>query len=398
MDNLVYTQNNIKQENNNMVAARIPGLIWIFVAFNASLFLQIEGGSSFLHYASFSILIIVFSILYWFSNRFLPRRAWIYFIVQGLIVYGSAFFMYDMYATIIALFPLLLGQVVGMTGQKRGAFFLILAGLSLIASVIILPKENLLFYFIVAIPATVIIVAYAAIFFKQVNARIRTQHILQELEEVHHQVENLTLYSERQRMARDLHDTLAQGIAGIKMQLEAINAHLSNGNQERAQQIVQLAMKGASSVLADSRIVIDDLRLHEENIDLEYILRENTQQFTIATGIPCSLDYAVVQSLSPKITEHFSRIVSECLLNIARYSKASEVTVSITGTLDNFIHLKIEDNGVGFDLEEVSNKQGHYGLIGMKERVRILGGEIYISSILSEGTTVAVSIPENGEG
>ncbi|WP_175074949.1 sensor histidine kinase [Terribacillus sp. AE2B 122] len=398
MDNLVYTQNNIKQENNNMVAARIPGLIWIFVAFNASLFLQIEGGSSFLHYASFSILIIVFSILYWFSNRFLPRRAWIYFIVQGLIVYGSAFFMYDMYATIIALFPLLLGQVVGMTGQKRGAFFLILAGLSLIASVIILPKENLLFYFIVAIPATVIIVAYAAIFFKQVNARIRTQHILQELEEVHHQVENLTLYSERQRMARDLHDTLAQGIAGIKMQLEAINAHLSNGNQERAQQIVQLAMKGASSVLADSRIVIDDLRLHEENIDLEYILRENTQQFTIATGIPCSLDYAVVQSLSPKITEHFSRIVSECLLNIARYSKASEVSVSITGTLDNFIHLKIEDNGVGFDLEEVSNKQGHYGLIGMKERVRILGGEIYISSILSEGTTVTVSIPENGEG
>ncbi|WP_366249362.1 sensor histidine kinase [Terribacillus aidingensis] len=320
-----------------------------------------------------------------------------YFGVQGLIVYGSAFFMYNVSATIIALFPLLLGQLVGMVGRNRVAFFVILSGLSIIASVIIIPNEDLFTYFVIVIPATLIIVAYAAIFFKQVNARIRTQQILQELEEAHHQVENLTLYSERQRMARDLHDTLAQGIAGIKMQLEAINAHLSNGNQERAQQIAQLAMKGASSVLADSRIVIDDLRLHEENIDLEYILRENTQQFTTATSIPCSLKYAVVQSLSPKITEHLSKIVSECLLNIARYSKASEASVSITGTLDNRIRLEVEDNGVGFDAEEISNKQGHYGLIGMKERVRILGGEIHISSTLGEGTTVTVSIPENGE-
>lgn len=397
MDNHVYTQNNIKQENNNMVAARIPGLIWIFVTFTASLIIQIVSGSSVLHCTSFSLLIIMFSTLYWFSNRFLPRRAWMYFVVQGLIVYGSAFLMYNVSVTIIALFPLLLGQLVGMVGRNRLAFFVILAGLSIIASVIIIPKESLFTYFVIVIPATLIIVAYAAIFFKQVNARIRTQQILQELEEAHHQVENLTLYSERQRMARDLHDTLAQGIAGIKMQLEAINVHLSNGNHERAQQIAQLAMKGASSVLADSRIVIDDLRLHEENIDLEYILRENTQQFTTATSIPCSLNYAVVQSLSPKITEHLSKIVSECLLNIARYSKASEASVSITGTLDNRIRLEVEDNGVGFDAEEISNKQGHYGLIGMRERVRILGGEMHISSTLGVGTTVTVSIPENGE-
>nr|WP_318540652.1 sensor histidine kinase [Terribacillus saccharophilus] len=397
MNNHVYTQNNIKQENNNMVAARIPGLIWIFVTFTASLVIQIVSGSSVLHSTSFSLLIIMFSTLYWFSNRFLPRRAWMYFVVQGLIVYGSAFLMYNVSVTIIALFPLLLGQLVGMVGRNRVAFFVILSGLSIIASVIIIPNEGLFTYFVIVIPATLIIVAYAAIFFKQVNARIRTQQILQELEEAHHQVENLTLYGERQRMARDLHDTLAQGIAGIKMQLEAINAHLTSGNQERAQQIAQLAMKGASSVLADSRIVIDDLRLHEENIDLEYILRENTQQFTTATSIPCSLNYAVVQSLSPKITEHLSKIVSECLLNIARYSKASEVSVSITGTLDNRIRLEVEDNGVGFDAEEISNKQGHYGLIGMRERVRILGGEIHISSTLGEGTTVTVSIPEKGE-
>lgn len=211
MDNYADHQNNIKQEYNNMVAARIPGLIWIFIAFTASMFLQIGAGSSFLHYGLFSLLILTFSILYWFSDRFLPKRAWMYFVVQGMIVYGSAFFMYDLYATIIALFPLLLGQVIGMVGQKRSAFFVILIGLSIIASIIIVPKESLFIFFVVAVPSTIIIVAYAAIFFKQVNGRIRTQQFLQELEEVHHQVENLTLHHERQRMARDLHDTLAQG-------------------------------------------------------------------------------------------------------------------------------------------------------------------------------------------
>ncbi|MEC0304891.1 sensor histidine kinase, partial [Terribacillus saccharophilus] len=325
------------------------------------------------------------------------KRPWTYFIIQGLIVYGSAFFMYDLFATIILLFPLLLGQVVGMTGQKRSAFFVILTGLSVIASVVIVPKENLILYFVVIIPATVIIVAYAGIFFKQVNARIRTQQILQELEEAHHQVENLTLYSERQRMARDLHDTLAQGIAGIKMQLEAINAHLSNDNYERAQQITHLAMKGASSVLADSRIVIDDLRLYEGTIDLEFILRDHSQKFTAATGIPCNLNYAIVRSVSPIIIEHVSKIVSECLLNIARYAEASEVAVSITTAKDNGLYLEVVDNGIGFDVEESLNKQGHYGLIGLKERVRILNGHIQIFSAVGEGTKVTVSIPQKGE-
>ncbi|MFP7494720.1 sensor histidine kinase [Terribacillus saccharophilus] len=393
MDNYIEKQNNIKQENNNMVAARIPGLIWIFIAFIASMFLQIEAGSSFLLYGTFSLLILIFSILYWFSDRFLPKRAWMYFVVQGMIVYGSAFFMYDLYATIIALFPLLLGQVVGMVGQKRIAFFLILISLSIIASVIIVPKESLFIFFVGAIPSTVIIVGYAAIFFKQVNGRIRTQQFLEELEEAHHQVENLTLHHERQRMARDLHDTLAQGIAGIKMQLEAINAHLTNGNYERAQQITHLAIEGAGTVLADSRLVIDDLRLHEESTDLEYILRDNIQQFTTATGISCHLDFAIVHSVSPKVTEHCSRIVSECLLNVARYAKATEVTVIATAKHGKDIYLEVSDNGIGFQVDQVLHKQGHYGLIGMKERVRILGGRITIDSQIGQGTKIAVSIP-----
>ncbi|MEC0304435.1 hypothetical protein P4686_15650, partial [Terribacillus saccharophilus] len=74
MDNHMYTQNNERKGNNNMVAARIPGLIWIYVAFTASLIIQIVSGSSFLHYASFSFLIIIFSVLYWVSNRFLLKR------------------------------------------------------------------------------------------------------------------------------------------------------------------------------------------------------------------------------------------------------------------------------------------------------------------------------------
>lgn len=390
-------QNNVIKESNNMLAARTPGVIWILVIYTTSLIILFMSDSSILLFLLFGLLILTFSILYWFSNLLLLSKGWIYFIVQGLIVFGSTSLLSNNYIITFALFPLLLGQVVGMVGKNRMIFFIILSSLFVIASLTLIPLEDLLFYFAIIIPAVLVIVSYAAIFFKQVNMRIRTQQILHELEEAHYQVEKLTLYSERQRMARDLHDTLAQGIAGIKMQLEASNAHLTIGNHERAQHIIQLAMQGASSVLADSRIVIDDLRIYEADIDLGYILKENIQQFTTSTGIPCSLNYAIVTSISPTLTEHLSKIVSECLLNILKHSKASEVSVSVTTSMDDSIYLKIIDNGVGFNKEYISTKQGHYGLIGMKERVRILGGQIDIDSTLGEGTTVTVSIPKNGE-
>lgn len=95
--------------------------------------------------------------------------------------------------------------------------------------------------------------AFAIMFFRQVHERQRIQSFLQDLQEAHKKVEELTLANERQRMARDLHDTLAQGVAGLIMRLEAADAHLSRGNTERTGEIIKQSMQQARRTLADAR-------------------------------------------------------------------------------------------------------------------------------------------------
>ena len=102
---------------------------------------------------------------------------------------------------------------------------------------------------------------------RQADARVKAQELLAELEAANRrltesadQIEDLTLANERQRMARELHDTLAQGLAGLILQLEAADSHLASGHPDRAQAIVQQAMTRARETLAESRRAIDGLR------------------------------------------------------------------------------------------------------------------------------------------
>ncbi|UPK47383.1 hypothetical protein KET34_18125 [Paenibacillus pabuli] len=97
-----------------------------------------------------------------------------------------------------------------------------------------------------------VVISYVSLFYRQVNARVRTQNFLRELELAHQKVEELTLTGERQRMARDLHDTLAQGLAGIIMQLEAASIHQEKGNQLKVQEIIRNARVQARQSLADT--------------------------------------------------------------------------------------------------------------------------------------------------
>ncbi|MFS0562744.1 sensor histidine kinase [Terribacillus sp. 179-K 1B1 HS] len=386
-----------KRENTNMIAARMPGLIWIFVSYLVSVLLQINSNVSILHYIFFTILVFLFSVIYSRSHIFLPKRAWMYFVVQGMIVYGCTFFMYDQYVSIVLLFPLLLGQVIGMVGQKRWIFFSLLLGLFFLATLINVPSDILLLFLGVSLPVVLIIVGYAANFFKLVDAKNKTENFLAELEAAHTKVEQLTIHNERQRMARDLHDTLAQGLSAFKMQAEAINAHLAKGNYERAREITRLAMEQATTVLADSRLVIDNLRMYTDNTDLEHHIESQIKQFTMATGIPVNFDYTISEPVYPKLVEHCSRIVSECLLNIARYAKASEVHVILKKESNKTMSLEIIDDGVGFKLESALRKPGHYGLVGIKERTRILGGKVSILSKELKGTKIRIIIPLKGD-
>ena len=196
-------------------------------------------------------------------------------------------------------------------------------------------------------------------------------------------IESLTLQNERQRMARELHDTLAQGVAGLVLQLEAVKAHLNSNRNERAMSIVEQSIARARSTLAESRAAIDDLRASSNNVADS--VKENIERFTQATGIPCESEVFVREhQLASETINHSLNILNESLTNIARHAQASNVTVKFI-IQNQTLELEVRDNGKGFDTSQTVS--GHYGLVGMHERARLTGGQLAVESN-SNGTCV----------
>ena len=170
-------------------------------------------------------------------------------------------------------------------------------------------------------------------------------------------IESLTLQNERQRMARELHDTLAQGVAGLVLQLEAVKAHLSSNRKERAAEIVEQSIARARSTLAESRAAIDNLRaVHFNAMDA---VREQVEHFKQSTGMACEEELSVTENqLDSEIIDHTMNILSESLTNISRHAQATQVKVKFF-IQNQTLELEVRDNGKGFDVKQET--KGHYG-------------------------------------
>lgn len=353
---------------------------------------------------TFTGLMIVHGILHWLSPHLTYKTLLtpLYALIQsGLAL--TLVLISDSYALSYGLFAPLLGEILGMFRRSKQAilysvFFLVVSFLSYsIARDMALPWE----WIITAIPIAVFVWLYVSLYTKQVQAREQAQELLTELEEAHHQlseyaaqVEDLTLSTERQRMARELHDTLAQGLAGLILQLEAADSHISSDHPQKAQTIIQQAMVRARTTLAEARRAIGDLRDTQSPTDLAEDIREQADRFSHDTGIPCALDLCAPEMLSPDVAENALRAVSEGLINIARHADATQAFVNMTCD-DHQLEITIRDNGIGFGPEDCVGRAGHYGLLGMRERARILGGSLEIESGSSQGTTLRLAMPLN---
>jgi NarL family two-component system sensor histidine kinase YdfH len=219
-----------------------------------------------------------------------------------------------------------------------------------------------------------------------------------ELEEVHRglsaasrQIADLTRLAERQRLARELHDTLSQGLVGFKLQLEAIDALLTRHQANQAQEIVRQAMSRIQQTLIEARGAIDDLRKMPVAPIIEAV-QEMVQRFTTATGIACQVDLTVLEALPVSFHESLLRVIGEGLTNIARHARAQQVWIRASRA-NELIHLELRDDGAGFDLATYEPQPGHYGLLGLRERARLLGGELKIQSTPGAGTRIDFAFP-----
>ena len=205
--------------------------------------------------------------------------------------------------------------------------------------------------------------------------RLRAETLAAELRASTEQVASLTRRTERQRMARELHDTLAQGLTGITLQLEAARGHLERDNAPRALAIVDQAVAGARATLASSRQAIDDLRRNPDDLASEIGMR--AARFTRDTGIRSSVDISGEVALPGSTREHLLRILDEALANVAQHADAGQVLVQFTDG-DEGLRLQVTDDGRGFAPDAVGN--GHYGLLGMRERASLVGGTLAVES------------------
>jgi NarL family two-component system sensor histidine kinase YdfH len=190
-------------------------------------------------------LVLVHGVLHWNSAllAYRPKVSPPYLMVQGVLAFAIASIIRTTTFSAI-LFPALIGEAVGVIRERRTAAVVVTFQLFLWAINFVwlngwrgLPSWGLSILLIVSM-----VVFYVLFFVRQAEARARAETLLQELESAHRQlaeyaanVEELTLATERERVARELHDTLAQGLAGLILQLEAADAHLAGERPARVQ-------------------------------------------------------------------------------------------------------------------------------------------------------------------
>lgn len=346
-----------------------------------------------------SVLLLSHILLHWNLEKILVNQAWstVYWFMQGVLGFVISWLAGNE-GMIFAIFMALIGEVVGVYGLKLvtfifASYYMVLGYINL-RMIMTLGTSSWILLGIV--PVVIFVITYVSLYMRQLEAREKAQTLAMELEKANQQlseyaaqVEDLSIANERQRMARELHDTLSQGLTGIILQLEAVEAHLANDRVEKANTIIRNAMGQARSTLADARNVIDDLR-KEKSDDLEAALRLEVARFTHATDIPCELKLKELDSIPEDVQELLIRNISEGLTNIARHAQARRVNVQVSKE-DNKLKAVLEDDGCGFDVQNIPS--GHYGLIGMRERMRSLGGEITITSEISIGTRLEMRIP-----
>jgi nitrate/nitrite-specific signal transduction histidine kinase len=218
-------------------------------------------------------------------------------------------------------------------------------------------------------------------------------------------IENARLYKEtgqiavmeeRNRMAREIHDTLAQGFTGIILQLEAAEQALEKGSNQDTVSHLNKARSLARGSLSEARRSVCDLRPEAlEKLKLPDAIKQEVVKFSQSSNIKANFKIeGIGHDLHPEKETTVLRICQEALTNVRKHSKATDVKVVLNYDKTD-VALMISDNGKGIAVEGdgASSKHKGFGLISMRERARNAGGQFEVESEPGKGTTITVRLP-----
>lgn len=228
----------------------------------------------------------------------------------------------------------------------------------------------------------------AIIYSNELNQEIRGRKSAEEaLRALSHKLAELQ-ESERRHLARELHDEIGQALTGLRFVIESSRESQAHSPKlEEAMEIINNLIQQVHDLSLDLRpTVLDDLGLlpalfwYIERYSAQRGIRVNFTHRGLDRRFPSDIETAVY------------RIVQEGLTNVSKYAKVDTVDVSIW-TTESHLQVQIEDTGVGFDVAQALMPPNSSGLVGMKERVSLLGGSFAIDSARGEGTRLTAEIP-----
>ncbi len=208
-------------------------------------------------------------------------------------------------------------------------------------------------------------------------------------------LEQLTVSRERNRVARELHDTLAHTLSGVAVQLEAVDS-LWTSDRKQAHNLLRHSLRATRAGLTETRNAIQLLRaVPLADLGLVRALQDFAETTAGRTGFQLDFDLPKhLKGLPLEVEQCFYRIGQEAIENIARHAQAKFVKVKLTGSSLELC-LQVIDDGIGFDLQ-ASESGRHFGLQGMRERAQLIHAALEIVSRPGEGTGLSLSWHENG--
>jgi signal transduction histidine kinase len=230
-----------------------------------------------------------------------------------------------------------------------------------------------------------------------IESKEKTEKLLQELKETNEKlkeytkkVQELTILEERNRLSREMHDSIGHHLVTVSIELEILKKILFE-NPDEAKKLIEVVKNEISKSLEDLRNVVKTLR---KPVELELTINESLKNlinsFTSIKNIKANLEIGEnILDLKEDYKLTILRVCQEALTNIEKHSNATEIWVKLKKE-DNNLILTVEDNGVGFPNEI---KEGSFGLIGIKERANIFNGRFLYENRKEGGARIVFSLP-----
>jgi signal transduction histidine kinase len=221
------------------------------------------------------------------------------------------------------------------------------------------------------------------------------------LQASHHTLRRLAAHAdqikegERKRIAREIHDDLGQNLLALRIEADMLCSR-TRDTHARLHTRARATVQQIDAIIKSVRQIINDLRPNVLDLGLNAAVDWQVADFERRTGIECDLfDNETDLRINDHCATAFFRILQESLSNISRHACASKVRIELH-FLNDRLSMVVSDNGIGLQ-PGGRNKSGSFGLVGIEERINILGGSFSIQSEPGHGTTIVVSVPVTSE-